>query len=264
MKAGQGSKIEQMTLEEYAALTPKQKAAIDLNTMLVEAVRKDTDGEGREEGAKYDDRVEALFGDVGDDQPFAPKTVKLLEDINYKGENVNVNDFLKLRAAFTADDVDDLVLRKGEAPDANLMSAGFSRDAVQMDLTEALVKARASKDDRGELLETQRSLLGTNKQLGFGAANPQGTMEEQLNDYFQKSFEAMSTKGFAVEGKPVRPEDIMAEAKGLLNAEEWAAFVSFLDVKSRESKQYEIPLGMDPEKSYLKPNKFRAQLKLNQ
>lgn len=278
-----GNKVEQMTLEEYAALTPKQKAAIDLNTMLVEAVRKDTDGEGREEGKKYDDRVDALFGGVGDDQPFAPATVKLLEKINYQGNDTNVNDFLQLKAAFTAADIENLApLRPGEAPDANLMNAsnareallsgvqqipgddGYERGARDGGIVEALLDARADKDTRGPLLDTQRSLLGTNKQLGFGAANPTGSMEEQLNDYFQKSFEAMSTKGFAVEGRPVEPKAIMAEAKSLLNAEEWAAFVAFLDVKSRESKQYDIPLGMNPETDYVKPNNFRAKLKLNQ
>lgn len=257
-RGGKDRGTETMTAEDYAALTPKQKAAVDLNTMLVEAVKRDM-GVTREEGKKYDDRVQAVFGeDASTTQPFAPNTMNLLESIGYKGDTTKVNDFLKLKAAFDADDVGDLKLRKGEAPDANLMSAGFSRDAVQASLVESLTGARTDKDLRGGALDTQRDLLGTNEKLGYGEANPEGDRTGQLNAYFQQAFETMSTKGSGV-----KPEAIMDEARARMDDAEWGAFIEFLDVKSRESKQFDLPLGTNPDTDYKPTQKFRAQLQLN-
>lgn len=257
MNRGKKRDTETMTAEDYAALTPKQKAAVDLNTLLVAAVQRDL-GVKRDEGKQYDDRVKAVFGDDASTiQPFAPNTLSLLEDIGYQDDNTKVTDFLKLKAAFDADDVDDLKLRKGEAPDANSMSAGFSRDAIQADLVATLQGARTDKDTRGTVLDTQRDLLGTDQKLGFGEANPEGDRTSQLNAYFQQAFEAMSTKG-------VDPTAIMAEARdGRMDERELKAFIEFLDVKSRESKQFDIPLGTDPETEYKPTRKFRAQLQLN-
>lgn len=258
MNRGKGRDTETMTAEDYAALTPKQKAAVDLNTLLVAAVQRDM-GVKRDEGKKYDDRVKAVFGaDASTIQPFAPNTLSLLEDIGYKDDDTKVTDFLKLKAAFDADDVDDLKLRKGEAPDANLASAGFTRDSIQASLVESLQGARTNTDTRGDMMDTQRDLLGTNDRLGFGEADPTGDRTAQLNAYFQQAFEVMSTKGHEV-----KPEAIMSEARGRMDEREWKAFIEFLDVKSRESKQFDIPLGTDPETEYKPTRKFRAQLQLN-
>lgn len=260
MKENSGKRTEQMTFADYQALTPKQKAAVDLNTLLVEAVKQDLKID-RKEGPQYDERIEAVFGDsVGDNQPFAPSTLNLLEKIKYNGEadDTNVNDFLKLRAAFTADDIDDLKPRKGEAPDAGLATAAYTRDTIQAGLVEALGKARTDTDTRGEMFETQRELLGTDKRLGFG----EGQWDEEgkpvnVDGYFQSAFDLLSQTGGP------KPETIMADAKNLLDDREFRAFVAFLDLKSRESKQYDIPLGQDVAKEYKPVRKFRTQLNLN-
>lgn len=111
---GAGKGTEALTLEQYQELNPKQRAAVDLNTMLVAAVKEDLAArvKGSNPGGKEYDAQLAELGLTGD--RYAPQTVELLDRINYDGDGAKLNDFLKLKVGFTANDLEDLEPQEGD------------------------------------------------------------------------------------------------------------------------------------------------------
>lgn len=70
-----------MSRKEYNALEPRQKAAVDFNTVLQAAVEKDSVGitAGTEEKEKYDKSYEKIFGEAPAKGTYSPNTLALLE-----------------------------------------------------------------------------------------------------------------------------------------------------------------------------------------
>lgn len=119
------NKAYRMTTDEYLALSPKQRAAIDFNTALVTAVRQDrrnqeqygrtldkgivaVSGEGvagEEQRKQYEADIESMFGKGRDSDMYAPATVALLKDIGYENANADLDDFLNLKVAITDKDL---------------------------------------------------------------------------------------------------------------------------------------------------------------
>jgi hypothetical protein len=239
----------ELTSEEYDKLSPKQRAAVDLNTLLVTAVREDlaakkrgTDAGGKE----YDAAVAEVFGEKGAAEArFAPKTMRLLDDIDFKGEGTNLNDVLKLKVGLNVDDIADLE-REQTGPDIQLETSMSRRD----DLTEALVKSfrsqRRDPQKGAALLETQRDILGTRDALDFGSP--------ENNQLIEGVFEMLANPSSEV------PFDkLMAETKATLTDEHWQLFIKYLDTRSREAQQYKNPLGLDPEADYMGARRFRRR-----
>jgi hypothetical protein len=81
--------VERMTQEEYAALTPAQRSAVDFNALLVNAVRKDRNADygtpSEREQKRYDNNVRQIFGTDGGSDQYAPETVAVLKSIGYDG-----------------------------------------------------------------------------------------------------------------------------------------------------------------------------------
>lgn len=104
-----------LTQEAYKALTPDQKRAVDFNTLLVAAREKDlalTDEEGK--SGDYDKSIEALFGKEGGSEKYAPNTVKLLQDIGYKGQGQDLDEYLSLDRLTSMDELGSFKLTPDE------------------------------------------------------------------------------------------------------------------------------------------------------
>jgi hypothetical protein len=95
-----------MTWAAYDALTPEQRKAVDYNTLIIEAREKDlmrqtpaTDQEKADAKA----RAEKIFGQGGGSETYAPNTLKLLEDIDFKAVGQDLDEFLSLERTIGAD-----------------------------------------------------------------------------------------------------------------------------------------------------------------
>lgn len=254
-----GRGIETMTTEEYNALTPKQKAAIDLNTLLVNAVREDRGVEAKGEnpgGESYDAQVAEVFGEDAKNTRYAPNTVQLLDDANIEIDDAKLNDFLKLKVAITAEDLKDFAPPlPGEGPDLSLATASKQRETLQGSLINAVRETRNDPASASALRESSRDLLGLNEMLGFNTPNPEGTPDEQASFYFQGGLARLAAEPDT--------QKVMADLRAGMPAEYWPKFIAFLDAKSRESKQYHIPIQTSSDGSTVTPKEFRAKLELN-
>ena len=78
-----------MTREEYDALSDKQRAAVDFNTSLAKAVRRDLRLQdkydpSKEERKNYDAASESMFGKDHGSEIYAPETMALLRQLKVK------------------------------------------------------------------------------------------------------------------------------------------------------------------------------------
>lgn len=234
---GQRGRSKVLSLKEYKDLSPDQKAATDFNTLLSKAVASDRKLDGAKASEGYDSAEAAVFGkDQGD--TYAPATVALLNSIGFTSEDVDLDDFLKLKTAVNTTDLQGLKLNDS-APDASLATPEHERTKLQEQLVGAFKSTREDGAAGPSLLGLQHELLGTNKRLGFGQANDSDTapMDQQLNAYFQKGLSALAQEQNAGD-----KDLIMKDIRGHLNDVEWESFISYLDTKSRDAMQYKMPL----------------------
>ena len=84
--------VKELSWEEYDALSPRARAAVDANTILLAAVRQDAESAlpSSQGDADYLRGVEALFGKEGGSDTYAPNTLKALQDLGIS--NVETGD----------------------------------------------------------------------------------------------------------------------------------------------------------------------------
>jgi hypothetical protein len=120
--------------DEYSALNPAQRAAVDANTLLSKAIEKDVaagkfaTGNADEE---YMASVEALFGQGAGSARYAPETIKTLQLLGMSGEGNDLDNYLNQTALLTKE---DLSLIGGAAPDEDIRGQNvlqFSDQAVK-------------------------------------------------------------------------------------------------------------------------------------
>lgn len=262
-------RTESITSDEYAKFTPKQKAAVDLNTMLVEAVSTDLGRKGvGGKDLEADDQAafERVFGRApAENAPFAPTTVNLLDTIGADLEGFNLKQVVKLKGGFTRDDLMRLgdKPREGEGPDASLTTPQTVRNDLQDALAGTLMATRRDPASAAGLLQTQQALTGSDTMPGAGkpgVLNPDGsitgTMEEQRNFQFQRALNALINP----ELKSQR-ETIMSDMREM-TGEEWPLFLDFVGTRLRETKQYGNDLDGNPATEQLKPGGLIKRLGL--
>lgn len=95
-----------LTPEEYAALTPRQRALVDFNTALIAAVKADRELTGGTPDAAYEKSVKDMFGADGGSSTYAPNTVLLLEEMGIEQVGTgDLDNFLQLKAGATLDEI---------------------------------------------------------------------------------------------------------------------------------------------------------------
>lgn len=95
----------EMTREDYNRLSPEQRAAVDFNTMLVQARERDLNYDktaSKEEQERYRALVDEIFGEDGGSSTYAPETLAVLKELDYKPDpdsklGDDLDDFLGLK-----------------------------------------------------------------------------------------------------------------------------------------------------------------------
>jgi hypothetical protein len=256
LKESNAGGVKDIGTEGYQSLTPLQRAAVDLNTLLVEAARSDRKEQptGKNPGgAEYDALTEKLFGE--ESKRYAPATASVLDSIGFQNDDVKLKDFFRNDVGFTAADLEDLQRPDDDvAPDASLMTKEHARDSLQESLVKALKSTRNDPARGSALRTTQQQLTGSAKMQGYSSGNA------AADEFFQTGFEAL-----AMPENAGQRQVILEQIKNNLAEPdvEWPMFLAYLDTRSREAMQYNLPLGATEGVSYYHPKEFRKELGLN-
>ena len=117
---GGTQQVRALTWDEYDALSPQQRAAVDANTMLIDAIKSDlarpagrSDDRVYGEGSDYQTSLAALFGENGGSGTYAPATVAALEQLGLADtEHGDLDNYLNQSALVT--DIDLQSIGSGE------------------------------------------------------------------------------------------------------------------------------------------------------
>src|SRR5690606_20013309 len=155
-------RAEEMSWDDYNALSPRQRAAVDANTAIINAVnadRSDWEAGRRVEMDGYDEALMALFGETGGSDMYAPRTVAVLQQLGLGDTHLasvgDLDDYLNLRALVDTDALgaanmpDDFV----GPVDTRTANARHFSSAAQTALADALARGQ-------EILDAVRMNLG--------------------------------------------------------------------------------------------------------
>lgn len=247
------SDTERMTQQDYDALSPRQRAAVDFNGMLVRAVKKDLRNQENyqtnltdTQRATYDKTVDRMFGKDRGSDVFAPETLKVLDQIKFNDTTADLDDFLGLNAAITEEDIakigsdqldytrmGQLAQKDSEATNRGHLVSGLA-DLTQK-LRDNLPKSgsldrafqAAAAVDRNRDLELVGGLANPIKPRamygeGEGTFNPETGAAQDLPAFFQRSFSMLTD-----ENSGHNPKDILKEVQNVLTPEELLQFAQY-------------------------------------
>lgn len=83
-----------LTEEAYNKLTPDQRRAVDFNTLMIEARKKDFALMGETGDDAYNKRVAGIFGEEGGSERYAPNTIDLLERSGFRALGQDLDEYL--------------------------------------------------------------------------------------------------------------------------------------------------------------------------
>jgi hypothetical protein len=272
---------KKMSWDDYLGLTDQARAAVDFNTMLVQARQKDlrSDYEPTDTQREiYDKAVERMFGDEGVSETYAPETVALLNGIDFKQTDAkrfdDLDDFLGLSAALTAKDlerignpgpVETITNALGGEHLGGMLTIGTPND-TNAQVASGLATGTA---DLREALTRGNQVLENWKQVSAGTRNDMvglygGTLNKlaapdirvgENADYFQTAYDALADA--------TNDPGVLELIKKDLNDKAYKRFLAYADTKSQYSADRGVGLGGDPAIQYRTPDEFRRLLGLN-
>lgn len=273
-------RFEEMTWEEYNALDPDTRAAVDANTLLREAVEKDTalvtqfdsnkDGrltyaEGRKHYASKDDknydnnyrRVFSRGVSVGnnlsgppeiaerDDLTYAPNALAVLNLLDLNDGRGAIDDYLNGTAFINADDIKEKRhVRKQGQTSAIHNAAG--RDALNAAVTEGMQRVTQEFDTGNAFVDGEQQALS----IENASAEKFGQLVESLRAEMSagNSFDHLTTLSKYNETPPTRVdlsalEDVdYAERRGYLDTTFAAMQADPEDKNMIENREFMQPL----------------------
>jgi hypothetical protein len=217
--------VDVLSWKEYRNLSPLQKDAVDFNTDLVAAVRKDkklqdTYNPDKDDKAVYAEAIDKVFpGATTDSDTYAPETLALLQQIGYSDDLTDIDDFLYLDAAIKDKDLKNL-LPQGDGPNqassdrlgrpsgggntyenplegdrvghAERLAIGYQNVQSTLEKGNALLRS-LDVDFMAEAREDKVMLLG-------GAPTTEATLPgyggAKLDQYFQDAFSMLTGKQY--------------------------------------------------------------------
>lgn len=281
---------KKLSWDDYLDLDRRERAAVDFNTLLVQARQKDLKHQDDYEQSPmqdqiYDKAVTRMFGDDGGSATFAPETVALLNDIGFKQTDAkrfdDLDDFLGLSSALTAKDFEHI----GQLhPDTAHIGVETPENTMDLSLgglvapppvpndTNAQAATtvaagtdtiRASLTRGNQVLENFRRVAAgdRNESIGFYGgtpnklASPDIRLGQKDDQYFEMAFGALANAG----NDPSVLEAIKAD---LGTGDRYRRFLAYADTKSRYSMDHGVTLGPDQQITYRTPEQFRQLLGL--
>jgi len=264
--------IDKLSWAEYNALPEKQKAAVDFNTMLVQAVRKDranvsTYDPNAQQQATYDATVQRMFGEDHGSQMFAPETLSVLKQIDFKDHTADLDDFLHLNAAITTDDlrhikdIEGPIAYEAQANPAQLDRYQLTKVLAEntADLEDALAKGNQTlRSVSPEALAARNPIVtrlgGT--PVGAKMTGP-GWGDDPRSVFFRNSFEALSQPQYAAQ-----KDKILAAINSQLAPGDYDLFMNYADQRARDAELYNLPLSGNTATKHYTPDQFRQMLGL--
>jgi hypothetical protein len=289
-RMGQPELVE-ISDEEYQAMSPTQRAAVDFNSAYFRATAADrfrSDAPSPDQRTQYDEALAGLFGENAG-EGYAPDTAALLSVLGAQDLGTNVDDFLADRGGITDTEI-GLLGMTPEQRTGNVLGLGgeYRMSQVQQlaDKTAELTqKIQAGAEFAGEI--PLSTFTGTSfadrvgsyiaaQGLNFGetsvdpaeaaaiaattgfqggpAMSPSGT-----NGFFETMFEAMVDKST----NPWTPADMneVISEQGYDPTSFWTYVNSELArYDEGAAAGYNIRLGSDPLKEYLSAEELRATI----
>lgn len=287
-----------LTLDQYEALNPAQKARVDFNTMLIQAREKDLNTDynpSPEQKKSYNTLVTEMLGEDNGSTTYAPETVKLLEQIGFKHDKADLDDILNMRYAFGEKMIDKMAAprrpTRGERAIDKMpsvlqgvaeirVSAGAGR-SIRETLAAGAVELQKSLAEKNQLYQNLETSMRASrapeiKEIGGrtgkpvrlqpGYDNKAAAQAFTIDEYFRKALEGLAQVG-AHEKLGVTEEEwrdmALQEIATKLTDEEIDAFYRYADDVSSNAVRFGRPLGNVPGVEYRKPEEFRALLKFD-
>jgi hypothetical protein len=217
---GEGQyKTEQMSVDAYLQLTPKQRASVDANTALVQAAEQDVASWAKQNMAgkpiddkKYLDQVKSKFGDNGGSDTYAPRTMAVLEDLGLNLQGKDLDQYLNHSALVTEADLKLIGGPSSGIPgirpeDPRQQNANEFAKAASSRLSETLAMGQ-------NILDSIRTGSDQGKQL-FGAAATAGPPV----GFAQSERDADLAQAFDILSQTRSQQDLTPETLGGLYAE---------------------------------------------
>ena len=273
-------RFEEMTWEDYNALDPETRAAVDANTLLREAVDKDTalvtqfdsnkDGrlsyaEGRKHYAARDDKnygnnYHRVFNrgvnvdnnkprasEVGElnDLTYAPNTLAVLNMLDLNDKKGVIDDYLNGTAFVNADDIKEKRHVRKEGKTDYTYDAG-GRDALNVAVTEGMQRVTQEFDTGNAFVNGEQQALSIENASG----EKFGQLVESLRAEMSagNSFDHLTTLSKYNETPPTRVdlsalEDVdYAERRGYLDTTYAAMQADPEDKNMIENREFMQPL----------------------
>jgi hypothetical protein len=243
---------EAMSWDDYNALNPQQRAAIDVNTAIASAVAADraswAANPGRpDDAAEYDADVAGLFGKGGGSNFYAPQTVAVLKQLGLdKNIADDLDNYVSLRSLVTPEDIASL------SPDA---IAGITPDNVRGQ--NALTLSTKGQSALAAALATGATLLqAANGQSTFDSVDP---AVERLDLLFDSLAQRDAVNNIT--------DDELATTFQSLSDQFGFDNKTYADYFEQRLKKFEYGsaagqqgvLGSDPGIDYVSPAEFRAR-----
>lgn len=252
-------KVEAMTTAEYEALTPEQRAAVDFNTLLVDAVNRDKSSQAEykktanaAERAAYDDAVEDMFGSGHGSDLYAPATIAVLDQIKFEDTTKDLDEFLDLRAALTDKDVENIA-KAGDNPKMTLAEVpAFSSPEQQAEASQQRQRTQYAQEISEktaaaieEQMQRSNAVLAdfratfanatTSAVTGLGGTGPEIVAP---NEDFAGLFDTFSQKQYV---------NTVGESLNMMRQQYGDQFTNdfqqYLADRTAEAKRYSLPLG---------------------
>ena len=273
-------RFEEMTWEDYNSLDPETRAAVDANTLLRDAVDKDTalvtqfdsnkDGrlsyaEGRKHYAAKDDKnygnnYHRVFNrgvnvdnnrprasEVGElnDLTYAPNTLAVLNMLDLNDKKGVIDDYLNGTAFINADDISEKRHARKEGKTNYTYDAG-GRDALNVAVTEGMQRVTQEFDTGNAFVNGEQQALS----IENASAEKFGQLVESLRAEMSagNSFDHLTTLSKYNETPPTRVdlsalEDVdYAERRGYLDTTLAAMQADPDDKNMIENREFMQPL----------------------
>jgi len=271
-------KTFEMSWEDYNALSDRQRAAVNYNTMLVDAREKDLEGvepKSKRMGKRYDRSVDQLFGEEGGSDTYAPNTVAVLRQIDFDGVGQDLDDFLGLRTAITAKDLKNFDVPQINAatlPVVNSLMQGTPKEelgVVKQGIATSTEALEQKLIEGGQMIKNfQQSAQGAlfndpidpqGIYLGLDMPNikvPAGFRGGEQQKVFEQVFTNLASKELTGV-----VDEVWADAKRMFEPYgEFDKFRRYVDTRSTSEALY----GLDfTSGQYRSPEEFRRLLNLD-
>jgi hypothetical protein len=117
-----------LSWDEYNALSQQQRAAVDFNTLLVQArevdLKTDPKWYSPADKAQYAKDVKEMFGSLGGSETIGYQTVELLKKIDFTAVGQDLDEFLSLERAVSADELKNFTFSKDAVKQMDSFSVG--------------------------------------------------------------------------------------------------------------------------------------------